>query len=243
MTSSKNYLLWDFDGTLAYRPGQWTDTVMLVLRRAGLATGIDREAVRPFMNTGFPWHEPDVIRPAGQAPDEWWRRLEPVLARAFECGAQVGSERAKELARLVRAAYLDTTAWIVFEDVVPGLTRLSRLGWRHVILSNHVPELPTLIENLDLHGHFEAIHTSGLTGVEKPNPQAFRRVLDTLPKGAAVWMLGDSLDADVRGAEAVGLPAILVRKASDASARQCADLGGVIDLLSGASPESRSRPN
>jgi phosphoglycolate phosphatase-like HAD superfamily hydrolase len=96
MTAFDSYLLWDFDGTLAHRPGQWIDTVMSVLQKAGLADGVDREVVRSFMNTGFPWHKPDVIRPAGQALDEWWRRLEPVLARAFECGAQGSAASARQ---------------------------------------------------------------------------------------------------------------------------------------------------
>lgn len=243
MKNLDNYLLWDFDGTLAHRPGQWTDAVIEVLRSAGLANGIDREAVRPFLNTGFPWHDPDIIRPAGLAPDKWWRKLEPVLARAFERGAQVGSDRATELAKQVRSAYLDTTAWIVYEDAVPVLTRLSGMGWRHVILSNHVPELSWLIESLGLHGHFEAVYTSALTGVEKPNPEAFRRILDTLPKGAAVWMVGDSIESDVRGAEAVGLPAILVRESSNAVTHQCADLSGVVDLLSRAAMHVPERRN
>ncbi|MEK7993527.1 MAG: HAD-IA family hydrolase [Planctomycetota bacterium] len=231
MTNSGKYLLWDFDGTLAYRPGQWTDTVMAVLHAAGLAHGVDREAVRPFMNAGFPWHEPEVVRPANQAADAWWQGLEPVFARAFRHVGRVGHDRATELARQVRGAYLDATAWIVYDDVVPTLTRLSGLGWRHVVHSNHVPELPQLISVLELGGHFEAIYTSAVTGVEKPHPEAFHRVVATLPAGATVWMVGDSLDADVRGAEAAGLPAILVRKATEASVHQCLHLDGVIETL------------
>ncbi len=148
MTSSARYLLWDFDGTLAHRPGQWTDTVMAVLRAADLAHGVDRETIRPFMNAGFPWHEPEVIRIANQAADAWWQRLEPVFARAFHQVGRVGHDRATALARQVRGAYLDATAWVVYDDVVPTLTRLSVLGWRHVVLSNHVPELPQLVSAL-----------------------------------------------------------------------------------------------
>ena len=231
MTSSDKYLLWDFDGTLAHRPGQWTDTVMAVLRAADLAQGVDREVVRPFMNSGFPWHEPGVIRPAHQAADAWWRGLEPVFASAFQQVGRVGPDRATELARQVRRTYLDAAAWIVYDDVVPALTRLSGLGWRHIVLSNHVPELPQLVSALGLREHFEAIHTSAATGVEKPHPEAFRRVLATLPVGATVWMVGDSLDADVRGAEAAGLPAILVRKTAEASVRQCTHLGAVVEAV------------
>lgn len=231
MTSSGKYLLWDFDGTLAHRPGQWTDTVMAVLDAAGLAHGVDRETVRPFMNAGFPWHEPEVVRPANHAADAWWQRLEPVFARAFRHVGHVSPDRATELARQVRGAYLDATAWVVYDDVVPTLTELSVRGWRHIILSNHVPELPLLVSALGLAEYFEAIHTSGTTGVEKPHSEAFRRIVATLPAGTTAWMVGDGLDADVRGAEAAGLPAILVRTAADTVVHQSTHLGGVVDTL------------
>jgi len=110
------FLLWDFDGTLAHRPGQWSSTVLAVLHRAGLASGIDREAVRPFCNAGFPWHTPDRVREAGQSADDWWRDLVPVLARAFTGLAGVSDERATELAWEVRRSYLEASAWVVFDD-------------------------------------------------------------------------------------------------------------------------------
>lgn len=235
MMGAGKYLLWDFDGTLAHRPGQWTDTVMAILRAENLAQGVDREAVRPFMNSGFPWHAPEVVRPADQSMDAWWQQLEPVFARAFRQVGRVGHDRATELARQVRATYLDAAAWVVFDDVAPTLTQLSALGWRHVVLSNHVPELPDLVSTLGLRRHFDAIYTSALTGVEKPHPEAFRRVVSTLPSGATVVMVGDSLEADVDGAEAAGLPAILVRRVTDAPVRQCLHLVELVEALEGQS--------
>jgi FMN phosphatase YigB (HAD superfamily) len=235
MVSSSKYLLWDFDGTLAYRPGQWTDTVIAILHRAGLAPGIDPETVRPFMNAGFPWHEPDTVRESGRPADEWWQALEPVLARAFKHAGKVGDERAMELAREVRHTYLDASAWIVFDDVVPVLTRLAALRWQHIVLSNHVPEVPQLVEQLGLARHFEAVHTSGHTGVEKPNPEAFRRVVATLPVGAAMWMIGNSPSADVQGAEAAGIPAILVRHDAPLAGHRCANLTELIEIVEGPS--------
>lgn len=238
MTGSARYLLWDFDGTLAYRPGQWTDTVIAILKHAGLADGIDREVVRPFMNSGFPWHDPETIREPACRPDVWWQALEPVLARAFKQVGDVGDIRAAELAKQVRDTYLDATAWIVFDDVVPTLTQLAALHWRHIVLSNHVPELPQLVDRLGLGRHFEAIHTSAHTGIEKPNPEAFRRVIAGLPPGATVWMIGDSPSADVQGAEGAGIPAVLVRCNSPLAKRQCPTLVGVIEIVEGATPAS-----
>ncbi len=44
-------------------------------------------------------------------------------------------------------------------------------------------------------------------------------------------MVGDNPDADVLGAEAVGIPAILVRREDDRVARQVSDLFSVIKLI------------
>lgn len=85
--SSANYVIWDFDGTLAHRPGQWTATVIAVLNAADLAQRVDRDSVRPFLNNGFPWHRPEVVRNANQPADTWWQQLEPVFVRAIQ---QVG---------------------------------------------------------------------------------------------------------------------------------------------------------
>jgi hypothetical protein len=45
----------------------------------------------------------------------------------------------------------------------------------------------------------------------KPHPDAFRMALRAAGAPRAVWMVGDNPIADVRGAEAMGIPAILVR--------------------------------
>jgi phosphoglycolate phosphatase-like HAD superfamily hydrolase len=66
------YLLWDFDGTLAHRPGQWSGAVLSVLRRAGLDRGID----------------PDRIRVQALSADEWWAALAPVLVPRSMSDAQ-----------------------------------------------------------------------------------------------------------------------------------------------------------
>ena len=53
--------------------------------------------------------------------------------------------------------------------------------------------------------------TSAATGYEKPNPEAFKNALVTTGNPERVWMIGDEPVADIQGAEAAGLPAILVR--------------------------------
>lgn len=87
------------------------------------------------------------------------------------------------------------------------------------MLSNHVPELEPIILSLGLGPHLERIFNSALIGYEKPNPEAFRHALAGCGSPARAWMVGDNIEADVHGAESVGLPAILVRRQGEARFR------------------------
>ena len=79
---AQKYLIWDFDGTLAYRLGQWSGTMSEVLRHfAGLDADI--ETLRPFMQKGFPWHNPNQINPPMRTADNWWVEMRPVFESAF----------------------------------------------------------------------------------------------------------------------------------------------------------------
>ena len=90
------------------------------------------------------------------------------------------------------------------------------------------------MEQLGLAAFFDAIHTSAVTGIEKPNRRAFVDVVTALPAGSRVWMTGDNPVADVQGAESAGIPAILVRSDAPGVLRRCDDLSDLEALLEGA---------
>jgi FMN phosphatase YigB (HAD superfamily) len=92
------------------------------------------------------------------------------------------------------------------------LSKLRERGWRHVVLSNHVPELGAIITHLGLDLLVEATVNSAQTGYEKPHPEAFALARRAAGDPATIWMVGDNTTADVAGAEAAGIPAILVRR-------------------------------
>ena len=75
------------------------------------------------------------------------------------------------------------------------------------------------------------VFNSAVIGYEKPNPGAFQTVLNALPDREAIWMIGDNIVADIQGAEAVGLPAILVRRSHPDARLAALDLTTVSSLL------------
>lgn len=200
-------VLWDFDGTLATRTGRWSGCLVEALSCVApeLAGSVAVEALRPGLRSGFPWQRPTVAYGARDS-DAWWAALAPVLEAAYRL-AGVSSPVAAAAAARVRECYTDPSRWSVFADVGPSLAMLGT--YRHVVLSNHVPELPGLVAALGI--PVDAVLTSAAVGWEKPHAEMFAAGVAAAGSPGEVWMVGDDVEADVRGAEAYGIPAILVR--------------------------------
>lgn len=229
-TPVMRFLVWDFDGTLGYRVGRWSSALHSVLEEAMPGHHYAKETLSEHLRRGFPWHSPEVPHPQLSSPDLWWDALFPVFARAFRAGG-IDPKASRALAGKVREAYVDPRQWRLFDDALPALRRLSSLGWTHLILSNHVPELPEILYALELDEYFPRVFNSARSGHEKPHPRAFDGVLETVAGAEAAWMVGDDPQADVRGAEAAGLPAILVRGPKRGAQYHCEDLFGVADIV------------
>ena len=225
----QKYLVWDFDGTLGYREGGWTGAMVEVLRRHAPECDATADHVRRHIQTGFPWHAPHQPYSVRSA-EQWWDDLSPIFERAF---AAVGIEavQAKYMAQEVRFAYIGSKQWRLYDDTAPALTQLSEAGWTHLLLSNHVPELSVLLRHLQINQFFAQAFNSAETGYEKPHPQAYRAVLDSVGNAESLWMIGDSMVADIAGAAAAGIPGILVRKHHADALYQCDDLSQVPAIL------------
>jgi putative hydrolase of the HAD superfamily len=133
--------------------------------------------------------------------------------------------------RDVRSTFCEPIHWHTFEDTLPTLATLRAHGWTHVILSNHVPELATLVDHLGLQPLVAAVFSSAIIGAEKPHPAAFQVVLGAIGPVDAVWMVGDNTQADIAGAEAAGIPGILVRQHHPEVPHCCADLQQLVSHL------------
>src|SRR5262249_46650933 len=75
------------------------------------------------------------------------------------------------------------------------------------------------------------VFSSAATGYEKPHPDAFRLALRVAVDADVVCMIGDSLDADILGAAALGIPGILLRWPHPAAERFCSDLSRAADAV------------
>uniref|UniRef100_UPI0018C8600E hypothetical protein n=1 Tax=Mycobacterium avium TaxID=1764 RepID=UPI0018C8600E len=75
-------VFWDFDGTLAHRPGMWAGALCDAVRSIDSSCVVTIDEVRPHLQQGFPWHHAEHIRAPGTS-DGWWRQLTPVLIDAL----------------------------------------------------------------------------------------------------------------------------------------------------------------
>jgi putative hydrolase of the HAD superfamily len=231
--------MWDFDGTLAFRPGLWSGCVMEVLEARNLAHRVAVARVRAGLQGSFPWHRADQPHPHPGDPERWWEAVEALITDAL-VGAGVERAEGTELARATRARFIDpTVGWQVFDDAIPALTAVAEAGWTNVVVSNHVPELASLVSGMGLEAHFDRVFTSALVGFDKPNPEFFHHVLRAYEDPDEVWMVGDNPMADVAGAEAVGHEAILVRTSAP-DVRHCTPgLAEAAEIILGSSRPAR----
>lgn len=97
----------------------------------------------------------------------------------------------------------------LFEDALPVLAQLRRHRLKIGLVSNTGRDLREFVSHHRL--DVDAAVSSGEHGRTKPDPTIFRAVLERLrvaPHESA--MVGDSLEDDVRGAEALGMRALLL---------------------------------
>ncbi len=227
---TKTCLLWDFDGTLAYRDGMWTASVSAVLDKNGYLK-YDKQVISKTMQPYYPWAKHELAHDEYFGELSWWEYIEQnVVGRALSAINIEGNKKEK-LAKQFRSEYLRLDMWHLFSDAKVSLEKSIELGYDNVILSNHTPELRQITDYLGITKYFTHVITSAEIGYEKPNPK-FYETIKQFGTYDRFIMIGDNYFADVLGAKAYGMEAILVRKPNDMGCDSYAeDLRGIWKYL------------
>ena len=121
-----------------------------------------------------------------------------------------------------------------FPDVLPTLRSLRRWGKTLAVVSNWDPALPTLLAEVGLAEFFAFILPSAEIGVEKPDGRIFSLALQRLGlEPQEVVHIGDSYEADVVGARAVGITPILLDREDKARYQDVICIGSLTELIAG----------
>ncbi len=105
--------------------------------------------------------------------------------------------------------------FVYLEENTEKLLRTLHGRYKLGIISNFaIPEcVHELLKIHDLDKLFDAIVVSGAVNKRKPSPEIFERALKALGVSASETVfVGDTLDADIEGAKAVGMKAVYIER-------------------------------
>ena len=113
----------------------------------------------------------------------------------------------------------EEACWFADLEAIPVLRTLSDRGLRMGMLSNatHEPLIQRLVDRLGFRPWLDPALSSARTGIRKPDPAAFAPHLQVwgLSPGCVV-MVGDTLEADIRGAQQAAMRSVWLRSRKDA---------------------------
>ena len=128
---------------------------------------------------------------------------------------RVPEARRLALAQTFHRRFNTVETWRLYPEALPALeaihARREQRGLVCGVLSNWEDWLEALLTHLDIDRYFDFLVISSTEQVEKPAPAIFQRALEragTRPEEA--MHVGDSLQADVQGAQRAGIRAVLL---------------------------------
>ena len=142
-------------------------------------------------------------------PETSFRRTMEMDQRAL---AELGvTDLPEDFYRRLGEVFLLVSSWHVFPDALPTLEALRSRGLVVGAVSNWIWQLPELLHSLEIVSHFDFVAASARVGYEKPHPEIFRHALsEARVRPEEALHVGDHLDADVAGAQAAGISAVLI---------------------------------
>jgi putative hydrolase of the HAD superfamily len=226
-------LFWDFHGTLIRAEKLWSKSLYQAIKHCWPDCGITLEQLSANQHPGtFPWDDPERDYRHLTDPDKWWQAMEQQFAAISQrCG--LSAAEAAQVAPTVRGRILEPSNFHLYEDAIQTLELLSNQGWHHILLSNNFPELPALMDQLDISHFFDQQIVSALVGFEKPHPEIFALAIECAGHPETCVMIGDNPHADAWGALQAGIDAILVhpRGEINLAVPVCQNLSDLVPLL------------
>lgn len=117
-------------------------------------------------------------------------------------------------------ALAGSLAYRLYGDVVPALDGLRARGMRLVVVSNWDASLPGILRDLGIADRLDHVVVSALAGARKPDPAIFLRAARALGLSPArLAHVGNDPAADVAGAAAAGIRAVLIDREASARGR------------------------
>ncbi|HWE10513.1 MAG TPA: HAD-IA family hydrolase [Solirubrobacteraceae bacterium] len=126
---------------------------------------------------------------------------------------------------------LSSLRFAAYADARDALVRARTRGAHVVVVSNWDVSLLEVLELVGLTPLLDGVVTSAAVGAAKPAPAVFHHALALAGVAAGRALhVGDSLAEDVRGAQACGIPAVLLARSGDAAPAGVTVISGLRQL-------------
>lgn len=211
------YVLFDLGSTLIYFDGDWPEV---------MADSI-RAMTRYLRSLGYALDERAFPEAYFALMQEYYQKrndrfveytAEHVLREALSAHS-IPRPPDDQLKQALEVSYAVSQAyWHCEPDAIPTLETLRRQGRHLGIVSNAADDadVQTLVDNASLRPYFDFILTSAVVGVRKPSPGIFEQALaywNAAPD--QVVMIGDTVSADVAGANRLGIASVWIPRRND----------------------------
>ena len=211
-------VIFDLGHTLMHLDGTWPE--MFEQGRAGLqaflrARALDLEA-EAFAQTLLDQRAEGFVRAKATLREV---TAEETMRRTF--AAYGLSNPAPELVAGAIDAFFayEYDHWQADPEALPVLDDLTDRGLRLGMFSNATDDgfVQRLVDRFDFRPRLWPVLSSAGTGIRKPDPAAFAPFVDAWGlEPAAIAVVGDTLEADILGAERAGMRGVWVRARADA---------------------------
>lgn len=223
-------ILWDFDGTLGYREGNWEETIFELVDDMKLKTTANFDLVSKLLQSGFPWHEPQKNFTSLIECNAWW---EYVMPKFIEIYTSLGFNKfdATLKANQVPKQYAKLEKWKLYDDAIINLSKLENLHWKNILVTNNIPDFPIILNYLNLNKYFKTVFVSSIMGYNKPHPLIINGYLETLPNNTKIIVIGDREESDIMFAKAIHVEGILVRSNINSQSKKFSNLNNLTEYL------------
>lgn len=163
----------------------------------------------------------DLYSISAENSERFWRWVYEQILGALG----VPSDARLGVGQRMHRRFMTLETWRLFPDALPTLEAVQRRrqadGLVVGVVSNWEDWLETLLAQLQVHTFFDFLTISAGVRSEKPDPAIFRAALERSGRPATETLhVGDSLHADVRGAQAVGITPVLLDRRGRYTAEQ-----------------------
>jgi HAD superfamily hydrolase (TIGR01662 family) len=214
-------VLFDLGSTLIYFDGDWNEVLLQAahdLHRELLSMGFNLDEsfplkYRTIARDYYRWRDEELVETPAPL----------VFRKAMADYGYPALSDAQVQAALAVLYAASQAHWQAEDDAVATLQLLRQSGLRIGLVSNagYDEDIQILIDKAGLRSYLDFIVSSAACGVRKPHPRIFELALEALQaRPDETVMVGDFLEADILGANRLGMGSVWITRRADIAAAQ-----------------------